>query len=258
MGSLSCYYWARMREQQRLVHNTFTKICFILLVNFVITIDSVITENQGSGHGNVEREREARRMKQTSLSREQGLALLRKYNKEPFHILHGLTVEGVMEWYAEQLGYGDEKAFWGMAGLLHDIDFELYPEEHCERAPELLRDGGAEEDLVHAVVSHGYGIRVDVAPEHEMEKVLFAADELTGLIWAAAKMRPSKSTKDMELSSLKKKFKDKKFAAGCSRDVIRRGADQLGWELDKLMEQTILAMRSCEDRVNKEMEELEF
>ena len=122
-------------------------------------------------------------MKQTSLSREQGLALLRKYNKEPFHILHGLTVEGVMEWYAEQLGYGDEKAFWGMAGLLHDIDFELYPEEHCERAPELLRDGGAEEDLVHAVVSHGYGIRVDVAPEHEMEKVLFAADELTGLIW---------------------------------------------------------------------------
>ena len=163
-----------------------------------------------------------------------------------------------MEWYAEQLGYGDEKAFWCMAGLLHDIDFELYPEEHCERAPELLRDGGAEEDLVHAVVSHGYGIRVDVAPEHEMEKVLFAADELTGLIWAAAKMRPSKSTKDMELSSLKKKFKDKKFAAGCSRDVIRRGADQLGWELDKLMEQTILAMRSCEDRVNKEMEELEF
>lgn len=163
-----------------------------------------------------------------------------------------------MEWYAEQLGYGDEKAFWGMAGLLHDIDFELYPEEHCERAPELLRNGGAEEDLVHAVVSHGYGIRVDVAPEHEMEKVLFAADELTGLIWAAAKMRPSKSTKDMELSSLKKKFKDKKFAAGCSRDVIRRGADQLGWELDKLMEQTILAMRSCEDRVNKEMEELEF
>lgn len=247
-----------MREQQRLVHNTFTKICFILLVNFVITIDSVITENQGSGHGNVEREREARRMKQTSLSREQGLALLRKYNKEPFHILHGLTVEGVMEWYAEHLGYGDEKAFWGMAGLLHDIDFELYPEEHCERAPELLRDGGAEEDLVHAVVSHGYGIRVDVAPEHEMEKVLFAADELTGLIWAAAKMRPSKSTKDMELSSLKKKFKDKKFAAGCSRDVIRRGADRLGWELDKLMEQTILAMRSCEDRVNKEMEELEF
>lgn len=241
-----------MREQQRLVHNTFTKICFILLVNFVITIDSVNywesrirTRKRGKRKRGTEDE--------TDIT-EQGTG----YNKEPFHILHGLTVEGVMEWYAEQLGYGDEKAFWGMAGLLHDIDFELYPEEHCERAPELLRDGGAEEELVHAVVSHGYGIRVDVAPEHEMEKVLFAADELTGLIWAAAKMRPSKSTKDMELSSLKKKFKDKKFAAGCSRDVIRRGADQLGWELDKLMEQTILAMRSCEDRVNKEMEELEF
>ena len=141
---------------------------------------------------------------------------------------------------------------------VYDIDFEMYPEQHCIKAPELLREAGAEEELIRAICSHGYGIACDVKPEHEMEKVLFAADELTGLIWAAAKMRPSKSTKDMELSSLKKKFKDKKFAAGCSRDVIRRGADQLGWELDKLMEQTILAMRSCEDRVNKEMEELEF
>lgn len=193
-------------------------------------------------------------MKQTSLSREQGLALLRKYNKEPFHILHGLTVEGVMEWYAEHLGYGDEKAFWGMAGLLHDIDFELYPEEHCERAPELLRDGGAEEDLVHAVVSHGYGIRVDVAPEHEMEKVLFAADELTGLIWAAAKMRPSKSTKDMELKSLKKKYKSKGFAAGCSREVIERGAEQLGWPLEKLLTMTLQAMADSEDEINRELE----
>lgn len=192
------------------------------------------------------------------ITREEAYDLLKKYNKDPFHIQHALTVETVMKWYAEELGFGADAEYWGIVGLLHDIDFELYPEEHCERAPELLRDGGAEEDLVHAVVSHGYGIRVDVAPEHEMEKVLFAADELTGLIWAAAKMRPSKSTKDMELSSLKKKFKDKKFAAGCSRDVIRRGADRLGWELDKLMEQTILAMRSCEDRVNKEMEELEF
>lgn len=192
------------------------------------------------------------------ITREEAYDLLKKYNKDPFHIQHALTVEAVMKWYAEELGFGADAEYWGIVGLLHDIDFELYPEEHCERAPELLRDGGAEEDLVHAVVSHGYGIRVDVAPEHEMEKVLFAADELTGLIWAAAKMRPSKSTKDMELSSLKKKFKDKKFAAGCSRDVIRRWADQLGWELDKLMEQTILAMRSCEDRVNKEMEELEF
>mgnify|MGYP000673064166 CR=1 FL=1 len=193
-------------------------------------------------------------MKQTSLSREQGLALLRKYNKEPFHILHGLTVEGVMEWYAEQLGYGDEKAFWGMAGLLHDIDFELYPEEHCERAPELLRDGGAEEDLVHAVVSHGYGIRVDVAPEHEMEKVLFAADELTGLIWAAALMRPSKSTKDMELKSLKKKYKSKGFAAGCSREVIERGAEQLDWPLEKLLTMTMQAMADSEDEINREVE----
>ena len=194
----------------------------------------------------------------SEITRDEAFTLLKKYNKDPFHIQHALTVEAVMKWYARELGYGAEEEHWGIVGLLHDIDFELYPEEHCERAPELLRDGGAEEDLVHAVVSHGYGIRVDVAPEHEMEKVLFAADELTGLIWAAAKMRPSKSTKDMELSSLKKKFKDKKFAAGCSRDVIRRGAEQLGWELDKLMEQTILAMRSCEDRVNKEMEELEF
>lgn len=161
-----------------------------------------------------------------------------------------------MRWYAEELGYGGDADFWGIVGLLHDIDFELYPEEHCEKAPELLREGGAEEELIHAVVSHGYGLRVDTAPEHEMEKVLFASDELTGLIGAAARMRPSKSSKDMELSSLKKKFKDKKFAAGCSRDVISRGADQLGWELDRLLDQTILAMRSCEDRVNAEMEQM--
>ena len=160
----------------------------------------------------------------TSLSREQALELLKKYNKEPFHILHALTVEGVMRWYADELGYGEDADFWGIVGLLHDIDFELYPDEHCLRAPELLRGGGAEDELIHAVVSHGYGIRVDTAPEHEMEKVLFASDELTGLIGAAARMRPSKSAKDMELSSLKKKFKDKKFAAGCSRDVITRHA----------------------------------
>ena len=199
-------------------------------------------------------------MKQTSLSREQGLALLRKYNKEPFHILHGLTVEGVMEWYAEQLGYGDEKAFWGMAGLLHDIDFELYPEEHCLKAPELLREAGVGEDIIHAVVSHGYGITVgcgktiETEPEHEMEKVLFAADELTGLIWAAALMRPSKSTKDMELKSLKKKYKSKGFAAGCSREVIQRGADQLGWDLAKLLTMTLQAMADSEDEIQKEME----
>lgn len=200
----------------------------------------------------------------SDISRENAFALLKKYNQDPFHIQHALTVEAVMKWYARELGYDAEEEHWGIVGLLHDIDFELYPAEHCLKAPELLREGGVSEDIIHAVVSHGYGITVecgktlDVEPVQEMEKVLFAADELTGLIWAAALMRPSKSTKDMELSSLKKKFKDKKFAAGCSRDVIRRGADQLGWELDKLMEQTILAMRSCEDRVNKEMEELEF
>lgn len=193
----------------------------------------------------------------TSLSREQALELLKKYNKEPFHIYHALTVEGVMRWFAGELGYGKDDDFWGIAGLLHDIDFELYPDEHCQWAPELLRAGGAEEELIHAVVCHGYGIRVETAPEHEMEKVLFACDELTGLIGAAARMRPSKSSKDMELSSLKKKFKDKKFAAGCSRDVITRGAELLGWELDRLLEQTILAMRSCEDSVNEEMERLE-
>lgn len=194
---------------------------------------------------------------ETSISRKQALELLKKYNKEPFHILHGLTVEGVMRWYAQELGYGDEEDFWGLVGLLHDIDYERYPEEHCIKAPELLKDGGADDALIHGVVSHGYGHRVEVAPEHEMEKVLFAADELTGLIGAAARMRPSKSTKDMELSSLKKKFKDKKFAAGCSRDIIKKGADQLGWDLDRLLDQTILAMRACEDRINEEMEQME-
>lgn len=193
----------------------------------------------------------------SSLSREQALELLKKYNKDPFHILHGLTVEGVMRWYANELGYGEDADFWGLVGLLHDIDYELYPEEHCLKAPELLREGGAGEELIHGVVSHGYGHRVDVAPEHEMEKVLYASDELTGLIWAAAKMRPSKSAKDMELSSLKKKFKDKRFAAGCSRDIIKQGAEQLGWELDQLLSQTILAMRSIEDQVNEEMKQYE-
>ena len=192
----------------------------------------------------------------TKLTREEALALLQKHNKEPFHIQHGLTVEGVMRWYARELGYGEDEDFWGIAGLLHDIDFEKYPEEHCVKAPELLREGGAEEELIHAVCSHGYGLCSDVEPVHEMEKVLFAADELTGLIGAAAKMRPSKSVMDMEVSSLKKKFKDKRFAAGCSRDVIRTGAERLGWELDKLFEQTILAMRSCEASIDQEMKEL--
>jgi predicted hydrolase (HD superfamily) len=189
------------------------------------------------------------------ISREAALALLKQYNTEPFHILHALTVEGVMRWYANQLGYGAEADFWATVGLLHDIDFERWPEEHCQKAPELLRNGGCGEALIHAVCSHGYGICCDVEPTHEMEKVLFAADELTGLIGAAAKMRPSKSVSDMEVSSLKKKFKDRKFAAGCSRDVIREGAERLGWTLEELMEKTILAMRSCEAQINAELED---
>lgn len=192
----------------------------------------------------------------SNISREQALALLKQYNQEPFHILHALTVEGTMRWFAAELGYEDEAEDWGIVGLLHDIDFEQYPEEHCVKAPELLRAGGVGEDMIRAICSHGYGICSDIEPEHLMEKVLFASDELTGLIGAAARMRPSKSVQDMELSSLKKKFKDKRFAAGCSRDVIRDGAERLGWELDTLMEKTILAMRSCEERVNAEMEGL--
>ena len=185
------------------------------------------------------------------ISREAALELLKKYNKDPFHLQHALTVEAVMKWYAKELGYGEEADFWGIVGLLHDIDFECYPEEHCIKAPELLREGGVSEDIIHGVVSHGYGITVDVAPEHEMEKVLFAADELTGLIWAAALMRPSKSTKDMELKSLKKKYKSKGFAAGCSREVIERGAEMLGWDLDKLLHMTLEAMKATEDEINE-------
>ena len=181
-------------------------------------------------------------------------ALLQKYNREPFHLYHAFTVEGVMRWYATELGHDAD--YWGMVGLLHDIDFELYPKEHCQKAAELLREGGFDEAFIHAVCSHGYGICVDIKPEKEMEKVLFAVDELTGLIGAAARMRPSKSVQDMELSSLKKKYKDKKFAAGCSRDIISRGADQLGWSLDELLEKTILAMRACEKQVQEEMNNL--
>lgn len=190
------------------------------------------------------------------MTREQAVNLLKMYNREPFHLLHGLTVEGVMLWYAQELGYGADAAFWGTAGLLHDVDFEQYPEQHCQKAPELLAEIGAEPELVHAICSHGYSRCSDVKPEHEMEKVLYAVDELTGLIGAAARMRPSKSVSDMEVSSLKKKFKDKKFAAGCSRDVIREGAEFLGWELDKLLDQTIQAMRSCETQVSAELEQL--
>ena len=187
------------------------------------------------------------------LNHEQALTLLQKYNKEPFHILHGLTVEGVMRWYAQELGYGEDVDFWGLCGLLHDIDFEMYPEEHCKKAPELLAEINASEELVHAVCSHAYGVCSDVEPIHQMEKGMFAVDEVTGLIGAAARMRPSKSVMDMELSSLKKKFKDKKFAAGCSRDVIKEGAEKLSWSLDEVLEKTILAMRSCEASVAEEL-----
>ena len=188
----------------------------------------------------------------TAITRQQALALLQKYNQEPFHILHALTVEGVIRWFAQELGYSEDVDFWGLCGLLHDVDFEKYPDQHCQKAPELLAEIGAEPELVHAICSHGYGLCSDVEPTHQMEKVLFAVDELTGLIGAAARMRPSKSVMDMELSSLKKKFKDKKFAAGCSRDVIKDGAGRLGWTLDEVLEKTILAMRSCEASVNEE------
>ena len=189
-------------------------------------------------------------------NRTQALALLQKYNKEPFHILHALTVEGVMRWFAQDQGFGDETDFWGLCGLLHDVDFEVYPEEHCRKAPELLAEVSASEEMVHAICSHGYGLCSDVEPVHQMEKILFAVDELTGLIGAAARMRPSKSVMDMEVSSLKKKFKDKKFAAGCSRDVIRDGAARLGWELETLMDKTLQAMAASEAAVNTELEQI--
>lgn len=190
------------------------------------------------------------------ITRQEALNLLNEYNKEAFHIQHALTVEGTMKYFAEKLGYEDEAEFWAMVGLLHDLDFEMYPEEHCTKTQEIMRARGIDERLIRAAASHGYGLCVgdQPKPEHDMEKVLFAVDELTGLIGAAARMRPSKSVMDMELSSLKKKFKDKKFAAGCSRDVISQGADMLQWELAKLFEETILAMRSCEEYVNNEME----
>ncbi len=188
-----------------------------------------------------------------NVTREEAMALLKKYNQEPFHIQHALTVEGVMRWFAKE--NQEDEEFWGIAGLLHDVDFEKWPDQHCKKAPELLAEIGASEELVHAVCSHGYGICSDVEPELLMEKIMFAADELTGLIWAAALMRPSKSVMDMEVKSIKKKFKDKRFAAGCSREIIQRGADMLGWELTELFEKTLEAMRSCEAQINKAMEQ---
>ena len=186
------------------------------------------------------------------IAREDALALLQKYNKDPFHIQHALTVEAVMKWFAGKLGYEDAE-YWGIVGLLHDIDFEEFPEQHCVKAPELLRAGGVGEDIIHAVCSHGYELTVDVKPEHEMEKVLYATDELTGLIWASALMRPSGSTMDLYLQSLKKKYKSKGVAAVCSREVIEKGAEMLGWELDTLLAQTLEAMAATEDDVKESM-----
>ena len=192
----------------------------------------------------------------SKIPRDDALQMLLKYNQEPFLIQHGLTLEGVLRWYANELGYGDEADDWGTVGLLHDIDFEKYPEEHCKRAPCLLREEGVSEEMIRSICSHGYGICSDVEPVHQMEKVLFAVDELTGLIGAAALMRPSKSVMDMEVSSLKKKFKDKRFAAKCNREIIKIGAEKLGWQLQELFEKTILAMRSCEQSIHKELEEI--
>ncbi len=183
------------------------------------------------------------------MEREVAYNLLKKYNEEEFHIRHAVTVENVMMEFAKE--NGEDEKFWGIVGLLHDVDYEKYPEEHCKKAPELLKEIDASENMVHAICSHAYGSCSDVEPVLEMEKILFAVDELTGLIWAAAKMRPSKSTKDMEVSSLKKKFKDKKFAAGCSRDTIIKGAEILGWELDVLFEKTLNAMKNSEDRIEE-------
>lgn len=190
----------------------------------------------------------------SNISYDEAFELLKKYNKEPFHIQHGLTVSGVMRWFAQEEGFGDDAEYWAIVGLLHDIDFELYPNEHCKKAPELLKDAGVGDDMIHSICSHGYGICVDIKPEHQMEKVLFATDELTGLIGAAALMRPSKSVQDMELKSIKKKFKDKRFAAGCSRDIIKQGAEMLGWELTELMQKTLDAMKSCEAEIAAKME----
>lgn len=180
------------------------------------------------------------------MTKEDALKLLGEFNEGEFHLKHAYIVGDVMRWFAEKLGYGEEADFWEIVGILHDLDFEQYPDQHCIKEQEIMRERGLDERLIHATASHGYEITVDIAPEHEMEKVLYATDELTGLVGAAAMMRPSKSVSDMEVKSLKKKYKDKKFAAGCSREVIERGAAMLGWELDYLLEQTILAMRASE------------
>lgn len=185
----------------------------------------------------------------TTIALEDAWKLLNEYNKEEFHLKHAVTVACVMRYFAEKLGYGEDLDFWTAAGLLHDLDFEQYPQEHCIKCQEIMKDRGICEPLIRAAASHGYGITVDIKPEHEMEKILYATDELTGLIGAVVMMRPSKSAADLELKSLKKKFKTPSFAAGCSRDVIASGAELLGWDLDTLLSETILAMRWCEEKM---------
>ena len=187
------------------------------------------------------------------MTKQEAWELLCEYNKEPFHLQHGRTVGAVLRWYAEKLGYGDEADFWETVGILHDLDFEQFPDEHCKKEIELMRSRGLDERLIHATACHGWGQCIDLEPEHEMEKVLFAVDELTGLIGAAALMRPSRSVQDMELKSLKKKFKDKKFAAGCSREVITKGAELLGWDLDRLLGDTLAAMQAVEAELAEPM-----
>ena len=179
-----------------------------------------------------------------NITREDAFELLKKYNSEPFHIEHGEIIEGVMRYFARELGYGEDEEFWGIAGLLHDLDFEKWPEEHCKKEQELMKEAGLSEELIHATASHGWNITVDIKPEHQMEKVLYATDELTGLIGAVVLMRPSKSVQDLEVKSVMKKYKNPKFAAGCSREVIERGAELLGWELTELIEKTIAALRT--------------
>lgn len=178
---------------------------------------------------------------------EEAYALLQEYNEGEFHLKHGRIVGDVMRWFAQELGYGDQADYWQAVGILHDLDFERWPEEHCVKSQELMREKGLDESIIRATASHGWGLTVDIKPEHQMEQVLYATDELTGLIGAAALMRPSKSVSDMEVKSVKKKYKDKKFAAGCSREVIERGAELLGWDLNTLIERTILAMRASDN-----------
>ena len=195
-------------------------------------------------------------MRKSQISREDALKLLMTYNKDTFHIRHALTVESIMRYFANKLGYYQEEDYWGIVGLLHDLDYEMWPDEHCIKVVELLKDVNVDNDMVDAICSHGYGYRVDIEPKHEMEKILYACDELTGLIGACALMRPSKSCKDMELKSLKKKFKDIKFAAGCSRDIINKGADMLGWDIDRLLEETLLAMKDEEEIIENQLREM--